>query len=244
MNQPANAGLDHAELQKRAAADGAVDQVRPGMVVGLGAGSTARFAITRLAERISEGRLSDITAVPCSREVGEVAARLGIRIGTLDDHPELDLTIDGADEVDPEFNLIKGAGGAFLREKMVEQASRQVIIVIDASKASPVLGSRRPVPVQVVEFGWQAQVRYLESMGARVRPRPGVGKAPFRTDDGQLVLDCAFGPIPHPREVAALLDARAGIVAHGLFLGMATDVLVGTDDGVRHLSRSGDPVPR
>ena len=230
--------------QKRAAADRGVDQVRSGMVVGLGAGSTARFAVTRMAERIAEGRLSDITGVPCSREVGQEAARLGIRLSTLDEHPLIDLTIDGADEVDRELDLIKGAGGALLREKMIEQASRRVIIVVDASKPSPILGSRRPVPVEVVEFGWRAQVRYLESIGARVHLRPGVGRAPFRTDEGHLILDCAFGPIQRPRDLAALLEARAGIVEHGLFLGIATDVLVGAHDGLRHFSRNGHAMQR
>ena len=228
---------EQRERQKRAAADRAVDEVRSGMTLGLGAGSTARFALARIAERIAEGRLSDIAGVPCSREVGEDAARLGIRLSTLDAHPLVDLTIDGADEVDPQLDLIKGAGGAFLREKMVEQASRRVIIVVDASKPSPVLGSRRPVPVAVVEFGWRAQVRYLESIGARAQLRSGIGAAPVLTDEGHLILDCTFGAIQHPRDVASLLEARAGVVAHGLFLGIATDVLVAEDQAVRHLTR-------
>jgi ribose 5-phosphate isomerase A len=236
---PTEAASDQRARQKRAAADRAVDQVRSGMTVGLGAGSTARFAVARIAERIAEGRLSEIAGVPCSREVGEEASRLGIRLSTLDEHPLIDLTIDGADEVDPALDLIKGAGGAFLREKMVEQASRRVIIVVDASKPSPVLGSRRPVPVAVVEFGWRSQVRYLESIGAGVQLRPGVGAKPFVTDEGHLVLDCTFEPIQHPRDLASLLERRAGIVEHGLFLGIATDVLVGEDQGVRRLCREG-----
>ena len=236
---PTEAASDPRARQKRAAADRAVDEVRSGMVVGLGAGSTARFAVARIAERIAEGRLSDIAGVPCSRAVGEEATRLGIRLTTLDKHPLIDLTIDGADEVDRELDLIKGAGGAFLREKMVEQASRRVIIVVDASKPSPVLGSSRPVPVAVVEFGWRAQVRYLESIGARVQLRSGVGAMPFLTDEGHLILDCAFEPIQRPRDLASLLERRAGIVEHGLFLGMATDVVVGEDHGVRHLGREG-----
>jgi ribose 5-phosphate isomerase A len=234
---PKEAASDPCARQKRAAADRAVDEVRSGMAVGLGAGSTARFAAARIAERFAAGRLSEIAGVPCSREVGAEATRLGIRLSTLDENPLLDLTIDGADEVDRELDLIKAAGGAFLREKMVGQASRRVIIVVDASKPSPVLGSRRPVPVAVVEFGWRAQARYLESIGARVQLREGVGALPFLTDEGHLILDCAFGPIHRPRDLAALLDARADIVEHGLFLGIATDVLVGEDQGVRHLRR-------
>jgi ribose 5-phosphate isomerase A len=235
--------MDEQSRLKRAAAERAVDDLQSGMTVGLGAGSTARFAIRRLAELIAAGRLTDIVGIPCSRQVSEEAARLGIELGTLDEHPAVDTTIDGADEVDPDLNLIKGAGGALLHEKMVEQASRRVIIVVDASKRSPVLGSRRAVPVEVVEFGWPAQVRYLESLGARVQRRLTGGGAPFRTDEGHLILDCAFGPIGRPRELAALLEARAGVVEHGLFLGIATDVLVGTSDGVRHLSRAGRAVP-
>jgi len=161
---------DQRSRQKRAAVDRAVDHVRSGVVVGLGAGSTARFAVARIAEHIAEGRRSDVASVPCSREIGEEAARLGIRLSALDEHPLIERTIDGANEVDRDLDLIKGAGGAFLREKMVEQASR-VIIVVDASKPSPILGSRRPVPVAVVEFGWRAQVRYLESREGRAVQR-------------------------------------------------------------------------
>jgi ribose 5-phosphate isomerase A len=236
----ATADPDELARQKRAAADCAVEHVRSGMVVGLGAGSTALFAIARIAERIAERRLVDVTGVPCSRDAGEAAARLGIQIGTLNDYPAIDLTIDGADEVDPDLDLIKGAGGALLHEKMVEQASRRVMIVVDASKPSPVLGSRRAVPVVVVAFGWRAQLRYIESLGARVQLRLDAAKSPYLTDDGHRILDCTFGHIGQPADLAALLRARAGIVEHGLFLGIATDLIIGLPDGVRHLVRDGD----
>jgi ribose 5-phosphate isomerase A len=224
---------------KCAAAQRAVDHVESGMTVGLGAGSTARFAIRRLAELIAGGQLTNIVGIPCSREVAAQAERLGIELSSLDEHPSVDTTIDGADEVDPQLNLIKGAGGALLHEKMVEQASRRVIIVVDESKLSPILGSRRAVPVEVVAFGWRAQAHYLQSLGARVQLRLDHAQSPFRTDEGHLILDCVFGPIEQPRELAARLEARAGIVEHGLFLRMATDVLVGAEDGVRHLLRDG-----
>lgn len=237
------AGTEPGEMevarQKRAAAERAVQHVRSGMVVGLGAGSTAIFAIARIAERVAAGDLVDLVGVPCSREVGDEAARLGIRLGTLDEHPVVDLTIDGADEVDPNLDLIKGAGGALLHEKMVEQASRRVLIVVDASKRSPVLGSRRALPVEVVAFGWRSQLRYLESLGARVELR-SAAKAPYRTDEGHLILDCTFGPIEHPADLAALLGARAGIVEHGLFLGIATELFIGLPDGVAHQVRRDD----
>jgi len=202
-----NAAADEVARQKRAAADCAALHVRSGMVVGLGAGSTAIFAIARIAERIAEGNLLDLVGVPCSREVGDEAALLGIRLGSLDEYPIVDLTIDGADEVDPHLDLIKGAGGALLHEKMVEQASRRVLFVVDASKPSPVLGSLRAVPVEVVAFGWRSQLRYLESLGARVQLRLDAAKAPYRTDEGHLILDCTFGPIEHLAELAALLGA-------------------------------------
>ncbi len=234
-----NAAADEVARQKRAAADCAALHVRSGMVVGLGAGSTAVFAIARIAERIAEGTLLDLVGVPCSREVGDEAARLGIRLGSLDEHPIVDLTIDGADEVDPNLDLIKGAGGALLHEKMVEQASRRVMIVVDASKTSPVLGSLRAVPVEVVAFGWRSQLRYLESLGARVQLRSDA-KGPYRTDEGHLILDCTFGPIEHPADLAALLGARAGIVEHGLFLGIATELFIGLPDSVRRLVRHAD----
>lgn len=236
---------DGARTQlKREGAEVAVDCIQSGMTVGLGAGSTARFAIHRLAELIANSRLTDIVGIPCSRQVAEEAVRLGIELSTLDEHPSIDTTIDGADEVDADLNLIKGAGGALLHEKMVAQASRRVIIVVDASKPSPVLGSRRALPIEVVEFGWSAQACYLESIGARVQLRLTEGRLPFRTDEGHFILDCAFGPIERPSDLSTLLDARAGIVEHGLFLRMATDVMVGTNDGVRHLSRNDQAAQR
>ena len=237
-------GMDDQSRLKQAAAERAVDFLQSGMTVGLGAGSTAGFAMRRLGELVASGRLTGIVGIPCSRQVAEGASRLGIKLGTLDEHPAIDTTIHGADEVDPDLNLIKGAGGALLHEKMVEQASRRVIIVVDASKPTPILGSRRAVPVEVVEFGWLAQARYLESRGAHMQLRLNDERAPFRTDEGHLILDCAFGPIERPGDLAALLAARAGIVDHGLFIGIATDVLVGTADGVRHLSRNDQAAQR
>jgi ribose 5-phosphate isomerase A len=149
----------------------------------------------------------------------------------------VDLTIDGADEVDPHLNLIKGRGGALLREKIVAQASRREIIVVDESKLSPMLGTCWPVPVEVVPFGWRAQVAYLESLGARQALRRSSDGTPFRTDQGNLILDCHFGPISRLARLVARLNERAGIVGHGLFLGLATDVIVATPQGLRHLRR-------
>ena len=222
---------------KQQAAERAVEFVKSGMVVGLGHGSTAFFAVRRIAQLLHEGQLQDILGVPCSLQVEEEAQRLGIPLTTLDEHPVVDLTIDGADEVDHSLNLIKGGGGALLREKMVAQASRREIIVVDESKLSPALGTRWPVPVEVIPFGWRSQAAYLESLGARPILRLSSDGAPFTTDQNNLILDCHFGPISQPTQLAARLGERAGIVEHGLFLGLATDVIVASDEGIRHLKR-------
>ena len=214
----------------------AVDFVKSGMVVGLGHGSTAIFAVRCIAQLLQEGRLQDVLGVPCSRHVEAEARRLGIPLTTLDEHPVVDVTIDGADEVDPDLNLIKGGGGALLREKIVAQASRREIIVIDESKLSPALGTHWPVPVEVIPFGWRAQAAYLESLGAPTLRLDADG-TPFKTNQGNLILDCNFGPIPDPSQLAGRLNERAGIVEHGLFIGLATDVIVAGAEGVRHLRR-------
>jgi ribose 5-phosphate isomerase A len=220
---------------KQQAAERAVEFVESGMVVGLGHGSTAIFAVRRIVQLLREGQLQDIFGVPCSRQVEGEAQRLGIPLTTLDEHPVVDLTIDGADEVDPHLNVIKGGGGALLREKVVAQASRREIIVVDESKLSPALGTHWPVPVEVVPFGWRSQAAYLESLGARPVLRQNSDGTPFQTDQGDLILDCHFGPIQDPVQLAARMSERAGIVEHGLFLGLATDVIVAGEQGVRHL---------
>jgi ribose 5-phosphate isomerase A len=213
----------------------AVDFVESGMVLGLGHGSTAVFAVRCIAQLLREGRLRDVLGVPCSRQVEAEARKLGIPLTTLDQHPTVDLTIDGADEVDPDLNLIKGGGGALLREKIVAQASRREIIVVDESKLSPALGTHWPVPVEVIPFGWCVQSAYLESLGARPTLRLREDGTPFKTDQGNLILDCHFGPISDPVHLAARLNERAGIVEHGLFLGLATDVIVASGQEIRHL---------
>jgi ribose 5-phosphate isomerase A len=186
---------------------------------------------------LQEGRLRDVLGVPCSRQVEEEARRLSIPLTTLNEHPVVDLTIDGADEVDPDLNLIKGGGGALLREKIVAQASRREIIVVDESKLSPALGTHWPVPVEVVPFGWRTQAAYLESLGGQPTLRLSDDGTPFKTDQGNLILDCQFEPISDPAQLAARLNERAGIVEHGLFLGLATDVIIAGAQGVRHLRR-------
>jgi ribose 5-phosphate isomerase A len=220
--------------QKQQAAEYAVGFVESGMVVGLGTGSTAVFAVRRIAALLESGQLRSVVGVATSLRTEAEACRLGIPITDLEAHPTVDLTIDGADEVDPSLNVIKGAGGALLREKIVAQASRREVIVVDAGKPSPRLGTRQPLPVEVVSFGWGSQRRFLEGLGARVTVRETSPGQPFLTDQGNLILDCAFGPIADPMALARELDARAGIVGHGLFLGLVTDLLVAGEHGVEH----------
>lgn len=226
---------------KRRAGERAVDFVTSGMVLGLGTGSTAIFALRRIAWFLDSGELRDVLGIPTSMQVERDALALGIPLTTLNEHPEIDLTIDGADEVDPDLNLIKGGGGALLREKIVAQASLREVIVVDSSKLSPTLGVQWPVPVEVTSFGWRSQEPYLTSLGAEVRLRQADDGTPFRTDQGNLILDCDFGAVSSPRQLASRLSERAGIVEHGLFLGLASDVIVGTADGTEHLRHPRNP---
>jgi ribose 5-phosphate isomerase A len=224
---------------KRQAAERAVEFVESGMVVGLGHGSTALFAVHRIAKLLSRGDLANITGVPCSRYIEGEAERVEIPLADLEDHPVVDLTIDGADEVDPNLNLIKGGGGALLREKIVAQASGREIIVVDESKLSPALGTKWPVPIEVLQFGWRPEMEFLISLGAAVELRRRDVDALFVSDQGNWILDADFGPIADPVALSAQLDARAGIVGHGMFLGLATDVVVAGADGLRVLRSAG-----
>ncbi|MEF3272868.1 MAG: ribose-5-phosphate isomerase RpiA [Chloroflexus sp.] len=226
------------ETLKAMAAAAAVALVQPGMVVGLGFGSTAAYATRMIGERLISGELHNIVGVPCAEGTAALARAVGIPLTTLDDVDAVDLTIDGADEVDPQLALIKGGGGALLREKMVAQASRRVAIIVDESKLSPVLGTRFVLPVEVVDFGHRATARWLEAQGGSVRLRLRADGEPFRTDQGNLILDWACGPIEDPATLAAHLAARAGIVEHGLFVGLVTDLFVADSTGVRHLVRA------
>lgn len=228
---------ERLERQKQEAAERAVEFVESGMVVGLGAGSTAAFAIRRIAELLRQGRLRDVVGIPCSSEVEATARQLGVPLTSLEDRVAIDLTIDGADEVDPDLNLIKGGGGCLLHEKIVAQASRREIIIVDASKPSPRLGTKWALPVEVIPFGLGSQRRFLEGLGARVTVRQTSDGRIFETDEGNVILDSAFGPIADPFALARELDARTGIVEHGLFLGMTTDLLVASDDDIQHSTR-------
>lgn len=223
---------------KQMAAKQGVDFIESGMVVGLGSGSTALCALEDIATRLDAGELKDIVGIPCSRFIQMQAIKLGVPLATLDEHPTIDLTIDGADEVDPQLNLIKGGGGALLWEKIIAQASRREIIIVDERKLSPMLGTLWAVPIEVIPYGWQTHVDYLETLGAQVERRSGDNDAAYRTDEGNFILDCRFGPIDDLNLLDQRLKQRAGIVEHGLFLGLATDVIVAGADGVRHIQAS------
>ena len=226
---------------KQEAARYAVAYVQSGMIVGLGTGSTAIFATRYIAELLDTGQLRDIRAFATSKAVWDEAVRLGIPMLTEDMPQEIDLTIDGADEVDPHLNLIKGGGGALLREKIVAEATHREIIVVDESKLSPQLGTHWPVPVEVLPYGWRSQVRYLSSLGATITVRQAHDGSEARTDQGNMILDSHFGPIADPQGLAEKLARRAGIVEHGLFLNLTRDVIVAGPRGVRHLTPEQEP---
>jgi len=226
--------MDVQEL-KRKAAEKAVEYVRPGMVLGLGGGSTAALAIKRIGELVQEGKLDDIYGVPCSTKVEARAREYGVPLTSLDDEAELDLTIDGADEVDDDLNLIKGGGGALVWEKIVAEVSRREIIVVDESKLSAVIGTNEPVPVEVLYFGLRTHRAYLEELGAETSIRTVENGTKYVSDNGNFIIDCDYGAIEEPRRLAAQIKQRPGIIDHGLFVDYADDVIVAGEDGIRHL---------
>ena len=225
---------------KQKAAHRAVEFVDSGMVVGLGTGSTTAFAVTRIGERLKSGDLKNIVGIPTSIRTEKLALELGIPLCGLGDQPRIDVTIDGADEVDPDLNLIKGGGGALLREKVVAQASRQNIIIIDESKLSPRLGTRWALPVEVIPFAVTSEEKFLKSLAPAVNLRTDDTGQPFQTDQNNFILDANFGEMADPKGLALKLNERAGIVEHGLFLDLASDVIVAAENGIRHLKRKGE----
>jgi ribose 5-phosphate isomerase A len=229
-----------ADDLKRAAAERAAALVAAGMQLGLGTGSTAAHFVAALGERVRQGL--NIVGVPTSEATRDQAEQEGIPLTTLDDTPELDLTVDGADEIDDELQLIKGGGGALLREKIVAAASRRMIVIADGSKWVMRLG-RFPLPIEVVPFGLrtteravQAAVRSAGLEGDLRLRRAGNGE-PFVTDGGHYILDAHLGHIDHPRALAAALAAVPGVVEHGLFLGLATGAILATETGLVELGK-------
>ena len=233
--------LGDSSLLKESAALRALDLVCDGMWLGLGSGSTAARFVEALGVKVAAGL--KVLCVPTSEATRVQAEALGIPLTTLDQTPQLDLTVDGADEIDDQLRLIKGGGGALLREKIVATASDQMVVIADDSKLVKTLG-RFPLPVEVVRFGFAATRRMVEAMAAQagcngeITQRRGKDGAPFLTDQGNFILDCAFGQIQEPEVLAFALKRVPGVVEHGLFLGVADLAIVATADGVQLLQRT------
>lgn len=246
---------------KRNAAEKAIEKVRSGMVLGLGSGSTVQFALEIISEKLISGELKDIVGVPSSKRTEQEAIRLGIPLvllgirdkaqGTRDkaqrirhngqvENEELnviDITIDGADECDRNLNLIKGGGGAMLREKIVAEASKQNVTIIDESKLSDKLGSKSSLPVEILEFSLESEKQFLESLGAQVSIRKNSNDENFITDNGNMILDAKFSTIENIEELNDKLNARAGILGHGLFVGLSDEVICAGKNGVEILRK-------
>ncbi len=222
------------EEQKRDAANRAVEFLEPGMVVGLGTGSTADYATEAIARELKSGRLFDILGIATSRRTQELAEALQVPLSTLDDHSHVDLTIDGADEVSPAGDLVKGGGGALLREKIVASVTNRYVIIVDETKLVERLGVSFPLPVEVVSFGWSTLVAPIRELGAEPVLRRDSTGAPYRTPAGNFILDCWFeGGIQDPATAHHALKMRPGVVETGLFLDLNPEVLVGRAPGWR-----------
>ena len=235
---PRGSGADRDAL-KRAAAEAAVELVQDGMVVGLGTGSTAAFAVEALARRHREGL--QFIGIPSSERTAAQAKAANIPLTSFAEHRQIDLTIDGADEVERgTLNLIKGLGGALLHEKIVAAASRRLAIVADGLKLVDRLGARTPVPVEVVAFGLEATQAALESIGATARLRQSATGDSFITDSGNRILDCSFGPIADPARLEERIRGVVGVVESGLFIGLANVIFVANTSGVHRLESTRD----
>ena len=234
-----------ADQYKRQAAEHAIALVEDGMLLGLGTGSTAAHFVDLIGRRLEEEGLK-VACVPTSEATRAQAERLGIPLVDLDRQPSLDLTVDGADEIDPQLRLIKGGGGALLREKIVAMASDRMVVIADASKRVATLGAF-PLPVEIVRFGLTATRNLIEALATEagctgeLTLRGTATGEPFNTDSGHLILDCAFGRIADPEALDAALKQVPGVVEHGLFLGIADAAILAGPDGVTVLERDGDP---
>jgi len=223
------------ERMKQLACQRAAQEVQDGMVLGLGTGSTVYYFLHELGRMVREG--VRMTGIPTSVQTAQLATQLAIPLTTLDDQPHLDLAVDGADEVDAHLNLIKGAGGALLREKIIAANAARFLIVVDEGKMVTQLGERYSVPVEVVPFGHTPAMRALEGLGARVTLRRGTDGQPWLSDNGNYILDCHFGPIPDSMALQKALLAIPAVVDSGLFLNMTDTVIIGHAEGVRLLHR-------
>jgi ribose 5-phosphate isomerase A len=249
-----NFGMKTIDTLKKLAAEKAVDEIKSGMIVGLGTGSTFKYALLKLAELIKKGSLENIVGIPSSLDTENKARELGIPLTTLNEAYKnysslstlysslaVDITIDGADEVAVNqsegkkvINLIKGGGGALLREKVLAQASNKLIIAVNESKVSGKLGTNFSVPVEVLQYSFEAEIKYLESLGAVISLRKNNDKL-FITDEGNYIIDAKFNGIDDCSELSAKLNDRAGVVGHGIFVGLASKVFIAKESGIEVL---------
>jgi ribose 5-phosphate isomerase A len=220
------------EAEKEIAGRAAAKLVNDGEIVGLGTGSTAYFTILALGERVKAGL--KIIGIPTSMQTAGLARAVGIPLATLDEHPEIDITIDGADEIDPQLRLIKGGGGALLREKVVASASRKMVVVADSAKVVSVLG-KFPLPVEVIAFALTVVERKIAGIGGSPKLRVKQDGCPYLTDNGNQILDCNFGKIADPPALALALSNTPGVFEHGLFIGLASIALVGRGGAVEEM---------
>jgi len=226
--------LEREEL-KKLAGEKAVEQIKDGMIVGLGTGSTVEYTLKKLGELVRKGL--KIQGIPTSVHTKRIAEEEKIPLTTLDEHPEIDITIDGADEVDGTLNLIKGGGGALTREKIIAFNSKKVVIIVDDSKIVKALGIDFPLPVEVVKFGWTSTKKTLEKFGCEVVRREVIQGEPFITDNGNYILDCDFEHISEPEQLEKDINIIPGVVENGLFINLAHQVIVGGKQGIITLDK-------
>lgn len=224
----------NTEHLKKIAAEKATEAVQDGMIVGLGTGSTVYYALLKLGTMIRNGL--NIIGIPTSTGTEQIAMEQGIPLSTLTVHPTIALTIDGADEVDARLNLIKGGGAALVREKIIANASKRILIVVDERKVSRVLGTSFPLPVEIVRFGWEATHRAVERMCEHAELRGGI-QQPLLTDNGNYILDCHFDGIPDPEAVELQLNNIPGVVENGIFVNRADKVIIGTPTGIQYMEK-------
>lgn len=222
----------NTEQLKKIAAEKATEEIQEGMIVGLGTGSTVYYALLKIGEMVRNGL--NIIGVPTSSGTEKIAAEQGIPLSTLAAHPTIELTIDGADEVDARLNLIKGGGAALVREKIIANASKRILIVVDERKVSQVLGTSFALPVEIVQFGWQSTKLEVDKLCGQSELREGI-QNPLITDNGNYILDCHFDGIPEPEKVEVQLNNIPGVVENGIFVDRADKVIIGTHDGIRYM---------
>lgn len=227
--------MDSMTTMKAMAGYAAAELVQSDTIVGLGTGSTAKFAVEKLGEKLKSGELVNVKGVPTSEQTAALAREVGIPLLDMQTISHIDITIDGADEIDPALNLIKGGGGALLREKIVAQASSLMVVIADDSKLSQTLGENWALPVEVIKMALASEKAFMENLGATVIQRLNVQGGPFITDEGNYILDANFGLIANPAALSQKLESRAGIVEHGLFVNIAGRVILAGQQGLTYL---------